>query len=96
MKSKFILGVAAVGLLSLGAVTGCKKKQNSSGEVAFSFAINLESGYKRLRVGASSKIIVTADGDASGRSYSFKSSDESVLSISGDVATGVADGKVTI
>ena len=96
MKSKFILGVAAVGLLSLGAVTGCKKKPNSSGEVAFSFAIGLENGYKRLRVGASSKIIVTADGDASGRSYSFKSSNESILSISGDVATGVADGKVTI
>ncbi len=96
MKSKFILGIAAVGLLTLGGVAGCKKNKNSSAEVAFSFAIGLENGYRRLRVGASSRIVVTADGDASGKTYSFKSSDESVLSISGDTATGVADGKVTI
>lgn len=95
MKNKFILGIAAVGLLSLGAVTGCKKKTNSS-EVDFSFSIGLESGYKRLRVGASSRIVVTADGNTSGRNYAYRSSDESVLKIENGVATGLKDGKATI
>jgi len=97
MKNKLFIGIAAVGLLSLGtAVTACKKKNNSS-EVAFSFGISLESGYKRLRVGASSRIVVIAEGDSSNRKYAYRSSDTNVLTISADgVATGVADGKATI
>ena len=92
MKNKLVLGIAAVGLFAFGSMVGCKPKGNKSSEVEFSFSIALESGYKRLRVGSSNRIIVYADGDNEGKNYIFESTDPSVLTVTGDVATGIADG----
>ena len=96
MKNKFILGIAAVGLFTFGSMVGCKPRGNKSSEVEFSFSIALESGYKRLRTGSSSRIVVYADGDNEGKTYSFESTDPAVLDVTGDVATGKADGVATI
>ena len=96
MKNKLVLGIAAVGLFAFGSMVGCKPKGNKSSEVEFSFSIALESGYKRLRVGSSNRIIVYADGDNEGKNYIFESTDPSVLTVTGDVATGIADGVATI
>ena len=97
MKSKIILGLAAVGIFSLGAFTGCQNKKNDSSENAFSFMLSLENGSKRLRAGASSKIIVIADGNTTGKTYSYRSDNTAVLTVSNDgIVTGVADGSATI
>ena len=96
MKNKLVLGIAAVGLFAFGSMVGCKPKGNKSSEVEFSFSIALESGYKRLRVGSSNRVIVYADGDNEGKNYIFESTDTSVLTMTGDIATGSADGVATI
>ena len=98
MKNKFTIGLLAVGLLSLGAVAGCGKKDEPV-EVDFSFTVSLSGGSKTLNVGQTETIQIVEEGGSEGvaREYSYSSSDANIASVNGaGVVTAIAKGAVRI
>ena len=99
MKNKFAIGILAAGLLSLGALTGCGKKNPQPVEVDFSFTISLSNGSKTLNVGEQALIEIVEEGSSEGitREYTYSSSDASIASVNAlGTVTAIAKGSVRI
>ena len=84
MKSRFVLGFLAVGLLSSSALIACNKQQETYTE--FSFSVSLTDGAKVLRVNKVAKIVIDEIGGKPGteRSYTYTSSAPAVATVSAD------------
>ena len=98
MKSRFTIGLMAIGLLSLGAVAGCGKKDEPQ-QVDFSFTISLSNGSKTLNVGEEAHIQISEEGGDAGvdREYSYSSSDANIASVSTTgTVTALKKGSVRI
>ena len=98
MKSKFTIGLLAVGLLSLGAMTGCRKKDQPV-EVDFSFTISLSNGSKTLNVNEEAHIQISEEGgdESVAREYTYSSSDNNIVSVNSvGTVKGVAKGSARI
>ena len=83
MKSKFAVGLLAVGLFSFGALAGCGKKGSSSVMVEYGFTISLSNGSKTLNKGEEAHIIIDEVGvdPAIKREFTYVSSDAEVASV---------------
>ena len=89
MKSKFTIGLLAVGMFAIGSITACKTKPDEPQYAEFAFTISLSNGTKTLNKGEEAQIIIDeTGGDGSAREYSYSSNNTAAATVS-------TTGKVT-
>ena len=90
MKNKFIIGIAAAGIFSLGFLAGCGGGQGGGSEVDFSFSISLESGLTYLTVGAKDQVKISTSGSLEGKTFTYTSTAPTIVTVS---ETGALEAK---
>ena len=98
MKSKFTVGMMAVGIFAIGSIAACGGNKNNTVVTDFSFVASLATGGKSLNKGEEVQIVIDeVGGDGSAREYSYNSSNPDVASVSAKgKVTGKAKGEVRI
>lgn len=95
-KSKLIVTLACTSILFAGLVScGSSTSKTDGGE--FSYLLTLDSESQAVQVGKTAKIVALETNDGKEHSYSYESSDTSILTVSADgVVKGVKAGSAVV